>query len=141
MLLIRRFEGCRLNAYRCPAGVWTIGYGHTGKDVFEGVTITQQEAERILDKDLTRFETNIPYHVDVPLNDNQFAALVSFAFNVGLGAFSKSTLLLKLNDGDYSGAADQFMRWNKIAGRPSPGLTERRLAEKELFCSNFHLSV
>src|SRR5262245_6586870 len=88
--LIKRYEGLSLKAYRCPAGALTIGYGHTG-DVEEGDVITEEAAEELLRQDLRVFETGVERFVTVKLNDNQFAALVSFVFNVGLGAFARST--------------------------------------------------
>lgn len=130
--LVKSFEGCRLSAYRCVAGVWTIGYGST-TNVKPGMTITQAQAEALLKKDLLRFEVGVEVAVDVPLTDNQFAALVSFAFNVGLGALKSSTLLRLLNDRKYIEASMQFDRWNKASGRVLAGLTRRRAAEKKLF--------
>jgi len=130
--LIKEFEGLRLKAYRCPAGVLTIGYGHTG-GVREGQVLTQEEAEELLKKDLLVFERGVRNYVKVPLTDNQFSALVSFSYNVGLGAFGKSTLLRKLNARDYNGAATEFAKWNKGGGKVLLGLTRRRTAEKELF--------
>ena len=132
LALIKSFEGCRLTAYRCPANVWTIGYGSTA-GVKAGQTITQAEAEALLRKDLLRFEVGVEIAVEVPLTDNQFAALVSFAFNVGLGALKSSTLLARLNARNYSEAAAQLDRWNKASGRVLAGLVRRRAAEKALF--------
>lgn len=130
--LIKRFEGLRLKAYICPAGVPTIGYGTT-KGVRMGQTITEEEAERLLREDVAVFERGVDEAVKVPLNPNQRAALVSFAYNVGLGAFRTSTLLRLLNKGDYAGAAKQFDRWTKGGGKVLPGLVKRRAAERELF--------
>lgn len=130
--LIKRFEGCELHAYLCPASVATIGYGHT-ENVKLGNVITQQQADELLLKDLVAFERAVNNMVIVQINDNQLGALVSFAFNVGKTALKKSTLLKKLNNKDYIGAANEFMRWNKVAGKPLKGLTNRRKAEKELF--------
>ena len=131
--LIKEFEGCKLKAYKCPAGIWTIGYGHTGNDVYEGKTITQQEAEVILENDLKRFVDGVDKLVTVQLTRNQLGALVSFAFNVGLGNFRSSTLLKILNQGRYADAAEQFLRWDKAGGKVLPGLTKRRHAERTLF--------
>lgn len=130
--LIKDFEGCRLKAYLCPAGVWTIGYGHT-QGVKPDMVITQLQAERFLRQDLKRFEDAVTSLVKVPITPNQFSALVSFAYNVGTGALYDSTLLRKLNKKDYKGAANEFLRWNKAGGKVLPGLTRRRLAEKDLF--------
>jgi lysozyme len=132
--LIKDFEGLRLGAYLCSAGVLTIGYGHTG-GVKEGDLITEQKAEQLLQDDLKKFENGVLRLVRVPLTQNQFDALVSFAFNLGVGNLGKSTLLKMLNDRDYKGAAGQFIRWNKAAGKELAGLTRRRLAESALFLS------
>lgn len=130
--IIKRFEGCKLTAYKCPAGVWTIGYGHTG-NVKPNQTITQLDAERLLKLDLKKFEEGVSSLVKVKINENQFAALVSFSYNVGLGALRSSTLLRLLNSGDIKGAAKQFLRWNKASGKEIPGLTKRRIVEQSLF--------
>lgn len=132
--LIKEYEGLRLGAYLCSAGVLTIGYGHTG-GVKEGDLITEQKAEQLLQDDLKKFENGVLRLVRVPLTQNQFDALVSFAFNLGVGNLGKSTLLRLLNDRDYKGAAGQFIRWNKAAGKELAGLTRRRIAESELFLS------
>lgn len=131
--LIKRFEGCHLRAYLCPAGVWTIGYGHTGPDVREGKQITLEEADRLLQADLRHFERRVQQLVTAPLTQGQFDALVSFAYNVGLGALERSTLLKKLNAEDYRAAAAQFSLWTKAAGRDLPGLVRRRREEKAMF--------
>jgi len=133
--LLTAFEGCELTAYDDGGGVWTIGYGHTGDDVFPGLTISQTQAEDLLIGDLEKFESYVEDAVEVQINDNQFSALVCFCFNVGPGTegFGGSTLLKLLNDGDYQGAANQFPVWNKVNGEPWPGLTRRRLAEQALF--------
>ena len=130
--LIKQFEGLYLKAYRCPAGVPTIGYGHTA-GVAMGQTITQQQADDYLRRDVRQFERAVARLVTVPLTQGQFDALVSFAFNLGEGALAQSTLLRMLNDGDYAGAAAQFERWNKAGGRVLPGLVRRRAAERALF--------
>lgn len=130
--LIKKFEGCRLEAYKCPAGIWTIGYGHT-KGVKDGMIITQEQAEEFLREDLRIFEQTVESCVKVPLSQNQFDALVSFCYNCGSGALRTSTLLRLLNDGKYSDAGKQFLRWNKAGGRVLAGLTRRREEEKKLF--------
>lgn len=132
--LIKSAEGCRLEAYQCSAGVWTIGYGST-KEVHAGLRINQDEAERRLGDDIEDAEDVVNRLVTVRLTDNEFSALVSFVFNLGAGNFSASTLLKKLNKSDYGGAAQEFLRWNKAAGKPLKGLTRRRKAEMELFLS------
>lgn len=133
LALIKEAEGKKLTAYICPAGKLTIGWGSTGPHVVPGMTITEQEAETLLRDDLRRFEEGVEKLVEVPLSDNQFSALVSFAFNLGVGALSKSTLLRKLNDGDYDAVPSELARWNKAAGRVLPGLVKRRAAEGELW--------
>jgi len=132
--LIKRFEGCQLSAYRCPAGVLTIGYGHT-HGVHAGDTCTPRQAELWLTEDCSVAELTIESNVKVPVNQNQFDALVSFVFNLGAGNFVKSTLLKKLNAGDYTGAAIEFDCWVNAGGRKLPGLVKRRAAERELFLS------
>lgn len=132
--LIKNFEGCRLSAYQDSVGVWTIGYGHT-KGVHPKQSISQTEADRLLKQDLAVFESGVNNLVKVELKQCQFDSLVSFSFNIGIGAFSKSTLLKKLNQKDYKEAANQFLRWNKAGGKVLAGLTRRREAEKSLFLS------
>ncbi|UYY77475.1 lysozyme [Sphingomonas sp. R1] len=131
--LIKQFEGERLTAYICPAGILTIGVGHTGADVKPGQKITVAESEALLRADLARFEKAVSAAVKVPLNQNQFDALVALAFNIGAGAFAGSTLVRLLNGKDYAGAAAQFERWNKGGGKVLPGLVARRAAEAALF--------
>ena len=130
--LIKKFEGCRLEAYKCPAGVWTIGYGHT-KGVKDGMIISLEQAKEFLREDLRIFEQAVEACVKVPLSQNQFDALVSFCYNCGSGALKTSTLLRLLNEGKYSSAADQFLRWNKAGGKVLVGLTRRREEEREMF--------
>jgi len=132
--LIKAFEGFRAEAYLCPAGILTVGYGHT-QSVSPGQVITENEACSLLQKDLKEIELTVTRNVRVSLNQSQFDALVSFVFNVGAGNFSRSTLLKQLNTGDYAGAAGQFLRWNKASGNVLPGLARRRLAEKNMFTS------
>lgn len=132
--LITKYEGLRLKAYRCPAGVWTIGYGHTEK-TFSGEEITLQEAYKRLYVDLIRFERTINNCVKVEINQNQFDALVSLTFNIGTNAFLKSYLLQKLNEGNYAAAANQFLLWVNANGKKLEGLVKRRQEEKELFLS------
>lgn len=131
--VIKNFEGCQLVAYKCPAGVCTIGYGSTC-GVTLGQKITLQEAEALLLKDLERFEENIN-NKKLCLTQGQYDALVSFSFNVGIYALNRSTLLQKLKDGDINGAANEFLRWNKAGGRVLLGLVSRRKAERKLFLS------
>jgi lysozyme len=137
--LIKAHEGLRLNAYLCPAKVWTIGYGHTSAagepKVIQGMRITRAEAETILRRDLATFERGVNRLVSVPLTQNQFDALVSFAFNVGLGAFQRSTLLKKLNAGRYKDVPAELMKWTRGGGRELPGLVNRRRDEAGLWRS------
>lgn len=136
--LIKEFEGCRLTAYPDPAtggDPWTIGVGHTGPEVKSGMTISQSIADAYLVKDAEHAADTIKRAVTVPLKQQQFDALVSFVFNVGSGNFLKSTLLRKLNAGDYLGASLQLLKWSKAAGKEMPGLVRRRAAEQSLFLS------
>lgn len=135
LAVIKQFEGLRLTAYKCPAGVLTIGYGSTGAHVKPGFTITTQEAERLLLDDISRFEVGVQEVIKQQLTQGQFDALVSFAFNVGLGALRESTLASRLKAGDIAGAANEFARWNKAGGKVLPGLVKRREAERALFVS------
>lgn len=130
--LIKHFEGCELTAYKCPAGVWTIGYGHI-KGVSEGMTITQEQAEQMLLDELVEYENYINELVLVDLSQNQFDALVSWVYNLGPSNLRSSTLLKVLNSGDYNGVPAQIMRWNKAGGKVLEGLTRRREAEARLF--------
>ncbi|WP_387693199.1 lysozyme [Photorhabdus sp. RM71S] len=131
---LKIYEGCSLTAYLCPARVWTIGYGHTHR-VKPGDAITERQAEQFLLDDLAPVYITLENSVKVPLTQGQFDALCSFIFNCGAGAFVRSTLLKKLNTGDYKGAANQFMEWNKAGGRVLPGLDARRASEKTMFLS------
>jgi len=126
-------EGLRLKAYKCPAGKWTIGYGHTGPDVRPDSFITEQDAERLLNDDLQEAIGAVNRLVRVVLTSNQFSALVCFVYNVGAGAFEKSTMRRLLNEGRYGDAANEFLRWDKVKGVQVRGLTSRRRAEKALF--------
>ena len=130
--IIKHFEGLRLEAYKCPADVWTIGYGHANK-VKPGDVITTGEADILLALDVQEAERAVNAYVDVVINQNQFDALVSFVYNLGAGNFKSSTLLKKLNQGDYLGAANEFHRWNKAGGKVLRGLVRRREAEANLF--------
>ena len=131
--LLKQFEGCKLQTYKDSVGVPTIGFGHTGPDVEMGQTITQEEAAGMLRLALLKFEDCIIEYCDVALDQNEFDALVVFAYNVGCAAFMKSTLLKLLNAGKKEGAADQFLRWDKAGGLRVAGLTRRREAERDLF--------
>ncbi|MEQ1105211.1 MULTISPECIES: lysozyme [Acinetobacter] len=135
--LIKQFEGLRLNAYDDGVGVWTIGYGTikypNGVRVKRGDKITQAQADQYIANDVATFERAVNMLVNVPLNQNQFDALVSFTYNLGATNLSASTLLKKLNSKDYKGAAAEFPKWNKAGGKVMTGLVRRRKAEMELF--------
>ena len=129
--IIKQYESCELEAYKCPANVWTIGYGHT-KGVTEGMAITEEEAEKLLQEDLEVVENYIDtlvYH----LTQNQYDALVSFMFNVGIGNFSKSTMKKYLDSGDMLMASEEFDKWVFCKGQVLGGLIARREDEKSLF--------
>lgn len=132
--MIRQFEGLRLTAYRCPAGVWTIGYGHTF-GVVPGVAITEEQSEEYLKHDIAAAE-NIVNAECRNLRQCQFDALVSFVFNVGGGNFQRSTLLKKIKaNPDDNSIMDEFLRWVYAKGVVLPGLQKRRLAEMKLYFS------
>jgi len=138
--LIKDFEGWRAAAYPDPATGGepiTIGYGHTSAagppEVSMGMKLTRAEGEEILQRDLQAVERSVRAAVTAPLNENQYGALVSFTFNLGAGNLKKSTLLKKLNALDYAGAAGEFGKWNRAAGKVMAGLTRRRAAERALF--------
>ena len=132
--IVRKFEGCELTAYLCPAGIPTIGYGHT-HNVKLGDTCTQQQAEEWLEDDFFYATSDVKAVVKVPLTDNQLDALASFVFNLGVRKLIQSTLLKKLNAKDYTGAANEFDKWVFAAGKKLNGLIARRAAEKALFLS------
>lgn len=138
--LIKKHEGLRLKAYLCPAKVWTIGYGATfyenGDKVKEGERISMERAEQLLTFHVGLFAKQVEKAIKVPINQNQFDALVSFAFNVGMGAFRGSTLLKMINVApNVSGIREQFLRWNKGGGKVLVGLTKRREQESKLYFS------
>ena len=139
LALIQDFEGFRPTWYRDPVGVWTLGYGHTdaaGSPKYatsKNLTLTEAEGAAILQRDLERYEADVLRLVKVPLTDNQFGALVSFTYNLGAGNLGSSTLLRKLNAGDYAGAANEFPKWNRGGGKVMTGLVRRRAAEQALF--------
>jgi len=138
--LVKQYEGFYANAYKCPAGVWTIGYGHTG-GVKKGDTVTPEEAERMLEEDLAGAGAAVERLITVPLKDNQFAALVSFTFNLGEGSLAGSTLRKKLNAGNYDDVPVEMAKWVKATDpktgekRTLAGLVRRRAAEGELWLS------
>ena len=133
--LTEQFESCRLVAYQDVRGVWTIGWGHTGPDVYGGLIITQDQADAWLLQDVQNAVNHVNSLVTVQLTQPEFDALVDFCFNVGCGAFAGSTMLKLLNAGDYAGAADQFERWDKSGGQVIAGLLRRRQTEVQEFNS------
>jgi len=130
--LIKKFEGCELEAYQCSADVWTLGYGHTS-DVSEGDTCTAEEAESMLAEDLQEFEGYVNDLVHVDLTQNQFDALVAWTYNLGPTNLKDSTLLKRLNESNYEDAPHQIRRWNRAGGKVLDGLVRRREAEALLF--------
>ena len=133
--IVKKFEGCKLEAYLCPANRLTIGYGHTYA-VKVGDKITQEQAEELLKKDLESTCKRLDYYLDeenLKLNENQFSALVSFCYNLGIHTFQYSTLAKYLILGDLGAAANEFDRWVNAGRKPLPGLIKRRAEEKALF--------
>lgn len=137
--LLKQFESCRLKAYKAlpTEKYYTIGYGHYGPDVKQGMTITPAQAEDMLKSDLQKYEKAVNYYVKVDITQNMFDMLVSFSYNCGTDALKKSTLLKCLNAGNYIGAAVQFKDWNKSGGKVIPGLTDRREKERTLFLKGY----
>ena len=135
--LIKYYEGVYLKAYKCPAGVWTIGIGHTnvmgGFQIRPDSVITERQADEILLQDLEKCYKDVRELVKVPLDECQFSTLVSFIFNLGYGNLKSSTLLKLLNSGNYNAVPAQILRWNKCEGKPLLGLTRRRQAEADLW--------
>jgi len=136
--LVKDFEGCKLTAYRDPIGVWTIGYGTTARAGLgiiptAGMTITQAEADQLLADGLNKFADQIRPMINAGLNDNQFGASVSLAYNIGVHAYSTSSALKHINAGDYDKAANAILLWNKAGGKVLKGLVRRREAERKLF--------
>jgi lysozyme len=136
--LIKRFEGCKLKAYKCPANVWTIGYGNTfyedGMKVKEGDVITQQRAEELAKFIIDQFAVVIAPFIKQPLTENQFSACVSLAYNIGTGGFKRSSVFKKLNVNPQDPTiADSFRLWNKGGGKVLRGLVNRREAEIQLY--------
>ena len=132
MMLIKKFEGCELEAYQDAVGVWTIGYGHI-KDVKEGDKWTQEKAEYMLEEELKEYCGYVEEVVRVPLNQCQFDALVSWTYNLGPTNLNSSTMIKVLNAGNYEEVPHQIKRWNKAGGKVLAGLTRRREAEALLF--------
>ena len=136
--LIKKYEGFRPQAYQDSVGVWTIGYGTTrinGQPVKAGMTITEDQALRLVQQEVNKLWSQIEQILKVNLNQNQMNALVDFAYNLGFNALKSSTLMSKVNAGDFNGAANEFTRWVYAGGKVLPGLVKRREAEKQLFLS------
>jgi lysozyme len=132
--LIKSFEGCRLQAYRDSTGVWTVGFGCTGRDVVKGTVWTQEQADSEFKQHLEEVSRVVDKLVKVDVNENQFSALVSLAYNIGVGNLEKSKLMTDLNHYDNRiWAANEFPKWDKAGGVESQGLLRRRLAEQKLF--------
>ncbi|MCZ2158894.1 lysozyme [Bartonella sp. 220] len=144
LALIKQWEGLRLHAYKDVIGVWTIGYGHTNAAgnpfVHKGMIVTEEQAEAFLCQDLRQFENTVERAVQVSLTDEQFAALVSFCYNVGTGAFCNSTLLKKLNQGEYEAIPSELQKWTKAGGKRLQGLAHRRAAEAGLWAKGAYVS-
>ena len=133
LALVKEFESCRLEAFKpTPNDCWTLGWGHT-KEVKEGDTCTQSQADKWLLDDIEEAECCVRKHTTLPLMQGEFDALVSFVYNLGCTAFRNSTLLKLLNNGDLNGACAQLSRWDHQGGKVLAGLTRRRKAEQELF--------
>ena len=137
LALVKEFEGLRLKAYKCPAAVWTIGYGHTSAAgaplVSADMVISKENAEEILKRDMVQYEDGVRGLVKVGLTQGQFDALVDFAYNAGFGALAKSTLLKKVNAEKFDEVPAEFMKWTKGGGKELPGLVRRRRAEVKLW--------
>lgn len=132
--LIQSYEKCVLSAYLpTPDDKWTVGWGHTGADVYEGLEWTQEQADLAFTLDVQWVENCVNKAVRIPLSQSEFDACASLCFNIGCSAFSGSTLVKLLNNGDYEGARAEFGRWNRQAGKVLAGLTDRREKEAQLF--------
>lgn len=134
--LIKRFESCRLKAYPDPGtggDPWTCGWGSTGEDIVPATVWTQEQADARFLQDVGSFSSRVSRLLSVDLNDNQFSALVCLAYNIGVGNLKSSTLLKCVNNSNFDQAAEEFLKWNKAAGKVLPGLVTRRQAESDLF--------
>lgn len=132
--LIKKYEGFSSQAYKCPAGVWTVGYGHTGRDVYEGVTITEKEASLLLEKEIRKLEEEVLVYLDNKPSINELDALTSLVYNVGLGAFKKSRLLKRINAKDNGELiSKEWIEFNKVNGKVVKGLLRRRAEEISLY--------
>lgn len=133
MALIKRWEGCRLVAYKCPAGVWTIGWGATGPGITEGVRWTQAQADERLARDVEKFMVGVRKLLRRPVTEAQLGAMTSLAYNIGIGAFGSSTLLRLFNAGQTDLAAAQFAVWRRAGGKVLQGLVNRRADERRVY--------
>lgn len=133
--LIQSFESCKLNSYQDIKGIWTIGWGHVDYFIGPGQTITQQQADDLFQKDLDKFNEGVTNLITANINDNQFSALVSFSFNLGLHNLKDSHLLIYTNNSQFDLASNEFPKWDHSNGIVIPGLLRRRLAEQNLFNS------
>lgn len=131
--IIKEFEGCKLTGYLDAVGIPTIGWGHTSPSVVVGDTITQEQADNFLIKDVATTSVIIDHCINVPLTQPQYDAVTSFAYNVGPQKFSKSTMLVYINGGETQRAADEFTKWVNAGGKQLKGLVKRRTAERALF--------
>ena len=131
--LIKRWEGCRLVAYKCPAGIWTIGWGSTGPGITEGVRWTQAQADERLARDVEKFMVGVRKLLRRPVTEAQLGAMTSLAYNIGIGAFGSSTLLRLFNAGQTDLAAAQFAVWRRAGGKVLQGLVNRRADERRVF--------
>jgi len=139
--MIKSFEGCSLTAYKCPAGIWTIGYGTTaaagvGVIPHEGMKITKTQADYYFEITIRNFATEVAKLLTRATTQNEFGAFVSLAYNIGVGAFKKSSALRYFNAGEHAKAADAILMWNKAGGKVLAGLTRRRMAERDLFLTD-----
>ena len=135
--IIKKYEGFSSQAYKCPAGVWTVGWGHTGRDVYEGVTITEKEASLLLEKEVRKLEEEVLFYLDNKPTTNELDALTSLCYNVGLGAFKKSRLLKRINlkeNGEL--ISKEWIEFNKVNGKVVKGLLRRRAEEICLYFTN-----
>ncbi|GAA5098235.1 lysozyme [Bartonella acomydis] len=142
--LIKKWEELHLSAYKNPTGEWIIGYGHTNAygapEIHKDMKITEVEAEKILRQDLKQFEHVVEKTVTVSLSNEQFAALVSFSYNIGTEAFCHSTLLKKLNKGNYEAVPAELLKWTRVGGKRLQGLVNRRAAEVGLWAQGSYMS-
>lgn len=140
LALLKKFEGCKLQAYLCPAGVLTVGYGHTGADVKAGMRISQAQADELLAQDAAAFAAGVERAIGTAAlgrtTGNQFSAMVCLAYNIGIGAFRSSSVLRLHKEGKPNAAAGAFKLWNKAGGRVLDGLVRRRAAEAALYAAD-----